>query len=130
MAIKRHSCRVTERNRMKKLAREGLSVPQISNAVSVHEHVVTRVVSGEWAAEEKKGKAQQRLNDETRALAKENEEVNKAAAIAAATVRALRAVEADDVPQETKAEVAEISPQQKAANTRKRNRELEEDSAA
>lgn len=110
MAIKRHSCRVTERIRMRKLEAQGKSIPQISNATSVHEHIVDEVLSGRWAASEKKGKIQLKLNNERRAKEKDNEAVVQAAAIAAATVTALRAVES-----------AELSPQQRGAITKKAN---------
>ena len=133
MAIKRNSCRVTERSRMIKLSAQGLSIPQISNAVSVHEHIVDEVVSGRWAAAEKLGKAQQSRNDEVRSQAKENEEVTKAAAIAAATVRALKGMEDADVPKEEKAEAPpaeeELSPQQKGHITRRANAAAAADAA-
>ena len=133
MAIKRNSCRRTERTRMKKLSAQGLSIPQISNAVSVHEHIINQVLDGAWDAAEKLGKAQQARNDDVRSKAKENEEVNKAAAIAAATVRALKAVESADVQKETQAEDTpveeELSPQQRGHLTRRANAEAAKSAA-
>jgi hypothetical protein len=119
MAIKRNSCRLSERVRMRVLSEKGYSIPQISNATSVHEHIIDEVLSGRWAAAEKEGKKQVKLNEVSRNEATANEETNKAAAIAAATVRALKSLEAE-----------ELSPQQRGANTRKANAEKAELDAA
>ena len=110
MSIKRNSCRISERKRMRILQEKGMSIPQISNAVSVRENIVEEVLSGRWAEAEAVGKKQLSANNEARSVEKENEKINEAAAIAAATVQALKAVES-----------AELSPQQRGAITRRAN---------
>lgn len=110
MPIKRESCRVTERTRMRKMHSEGFSVGQISNAVSVRENVVEMVVSGQWAEQENAQKADQKSADAAKVQAAKQEKIDDAAAIAAATAKAIRAAESE-----------ELSPQQRGAITRKAN---------
>ena len=114
MPIKRNSCRVTERTRMRKMSAEGFTVGQIANAVSVREDVVQTVVDGTWEAQEKAQKADQVISDAKRADAGRQQKIDDAAAIAVATAQAIRAAD------------AELSPQQKGALTKKLNREQEE----
>lgn len=109
MAIKRNSCRVTERTRMLRMSAEGYSIPQISNAVSVSENIVTMVVDGTWAEGEKRQKAEQRRLDAARETAAEDRKANEAAVLGKAIASALK--EGQD----------ELTPQQRGAITRKEN---------
>jgi hypothetical protein len=113
MAIKRNSCRISERKRMREMQAQGYSTPQISNAVSVHEHIVDNVLSGEWAKGETQQKQDQVASDVARAGAEEQKKIDDAAAIATATAMAIKGL-AD-------AEKAELSPQQRGHITRKEN---------
>lgn len=114
MPIKRNSCRVSERKRMREMHAQGYAVPQISNAVSVREHIVAQVVDGSWAEQEKQGKLQQRANDAARSTAEQDAKAQEAATLGAAIAGAL------------KGEVDTRSRQQKAADTRRANKEAEE----
>jgi hypothetical protein len=113
MAIKRNSCRISERKRMREMQAQGYSIPQISNAVSVREHIVSDVLSGVWDAGETQQKQDQVASDIARAGAKEQKKIDDAAAIATATAMAIKGL-AD-------AEKAELSPQQRGHITRKEN---------
>jgi hypothetical protein len=93
MAIKRNSCRISERKKMREMAAQGFSIPQISNQVSVKENVVSDVLDGTWAKAEAKQKKAQKALDAKRADAEENKEVAQAAAIAAATAKAIKDAE-------------------------------------
>ena len=98
MPIKRKSCRITERSRMKQMQAEGYSVPQISNALSVHEEIVEQVLDGTWDKGEKRQQAEQaKLNVERRVSA-EKEKEREAAALGAAVADGL--VRAGVVPQQ------------------------------
>lgn len=123
MPIKRNSCRITERTRMRQMDAEGYTPEQISNAVSVNLPLVQSVLSGEWAEQERVQKADQVQADADKAGAAEADEIRKAAAIAAATAQAIQA--ANEIN-------GDLSPQQRAANTRKANREaaIEQEEAA
>ncbi len=64
MAIKRDSCRASERITMLQMHEQGFSIGQISNQVSVKEHIVESVISGKWAKEEARLKKVQAKRDE------------------------------------------------------------------
>ena len=89
MAIKRNSCRTSERKRMRELSAQGYSIPQISNAVSVKEPIVTLVVNGSWAEAEKEGKAQLKANETLRAGAAHQAKIDDAALVATAVAQAI-----------------------------------------
>lgn len=136
MAIKRHSCRISERKRMREMQSEGYKVQQISNAVSVHEHIVTDVLDGTWEAAEQAHKKQQKINDEARRLEAENKEQNQAAIVAGAVVTAIdNKAKEDELRAQIRAELEaeqeeELSPQKRAAITRKKNKESAEQDEA
>ncbi len=90
MPIKRNSCRITERTRMRNMAAEGYSIQQISNAVSVHEHIVDEVLSGRWAEAEAVQAQEQRTLDEKREVERSTEKEREAAAMGAAIAAALK----------------------------------------
>ena len=117
MPIKKDSCRISERKRMKQMAAEGFHPAQISNAVSVKQHLVDSVLDGTWGEQEKQQKLDQKQADKNRAEAEARKEAQNAAATAAAMKAVLQ-------------EEGVLSPQQKAANTRKANREAAEQQAA
>jgi hypothetical protein len=108
---------------MRHMAAEGYSAAQISNAVSVVQPLVESVINGEWDEAEKRAAQAQKAADAEKAGAAEAAEVRKAAAIAAATAQAIQA--ANEIN-------GDLSPQQRAANTRKANKEaaLEQEEAA
>lgn len=116
MPIKRNSCRVTERTRMRKMSNEGFTIGQISNAVSVRENVVQLVVDGTWDEQEKAQKADQVTSDANRADAARQAKIDDAAAIATATAKAMRMAMQEE----------ELSPQAKGAITKRLKREQEE----
>ena len=117
MAIKRRSCRVTERTRMRKMHAEGFDNRQISNATSVVEDIVADVVSGRWAEAEAAQARDQVVADETRAGAAQKQKIEDAAAIATATALALQQAGVATIPSPE----PELSPQQRSANTRRAN---------
>jgi hypothetical protein len=108
---------------MRNLALAGYSIPQISNATSVRENIVSDVLDGTWDAAEKAQQKEQKAVNAKRKTEKADARVQEAAAIAAATAQALQG--AGVLPDN------ELSPQQRAANTRKANREakLEQEEA-
>ena len=100
MAIKRNSCRITERKRMRVLEAKGFSLAQISNAVSVRENIVAQVLDGSWAAAEAVGKKQQAANNKVREGEKQQQKIDDATLVATAVARALQpgGVNADPAP--------------------------------
>lgn len=112
MAIKRNSCRISERKRMKDLHARGFSIPQISNAVSVHEHIVTQVLDGSWDALEKEGRVQQKKNDAARLEEVEKQKVADAAVVATAVVQALSQEQQDAADEK---ELRKTEPKAKAS---------------
>lgn len=125
MAIKRNSCRISERKRMREMQAQGFSIPQISNAVSVREHIVSDVLSGVWDKGEARQKQDQVASDVARAGAKEQKKIDDAAAIATATAMAIKAInDADKIDDAALInEEPELSPQQRGHITRKENAE-------
>ena len=103
MPIKKKSCRITERQRMRALHQAGYALPQISNAMSIDAALIERVLSGQWAAEEEDAAALGIIAGKQRAEAKAISEKERIAEVAAAAAAA----------------VADIKPQAKTRQRRK-----------
>ena len=105
MPIKKDSCRISERKRMRTMAAEGYSPEQIANAVSVKVHLVEQVLSGEWEKKEKAlSKKQQKLDDQRReeaATAKQREAAILGEAVARALKDESKETEGEEAPAET-----------------------------
>jgi hypothetical protein len=146
MSIYRDSCRVTERVAMKKLFAQGQGVKQISTRLRVHERIVTEVVEGKWDAQEKAQTLASMEANRLKTIGKIDAESNKIAQIAAAAAAAItgqtkvvdEASLRAKIEAEVRAEMAaqltpppvELSPQKRAAITRKANAEAAELEAA
>jgi len=130
MSIQRTSCRITERVQMKKLYAMGQSVKQISTQLRVVESVITEVIEGKWDSKEKAMALAAMEKNKTDLLGKADAEANKIAQIAAAAAAAIngqnpvvdREALRAEIEAQVRAEMAqELSPQKRAANTRKVN---------
>jgi len=130
MSIQRTSCRITERVQMKKLYAMGQSVKQISTQLRVVESVITEVIEGKWDSKEKAMALAAMEKNKTDLLGQADAEANKIAQIAAAAAAAIngqnpvvdREALRAEIEAQVRAEMAqELSPQKRAANTRKVN---------
>ena len=136
MSLYRKSCRVTERVMMKKMYAIGQNITQISTKLRVDEGIVTDVVEGKWDVQEKKMTLAAMKRNQDKLAGKAEAETNKIAQIAAAAAAAISgqspvvdpAALRAKIEAEVRAEIAgelvpttELSPQQRAANTRKAN---------
>jgi hypothetical protein len=132
MSIYRNSCRQTERVTMKKMFAQGFNLEQISVKLRVAPHIIGEVVEGKWDSKEKAMALQAMENNRVALLGKADEESSRIAQIAAAAAAAINGhspvVDKDALRKEIEAELraemaAELSPQQRGANTRKANKE-------
>jgi hypothetical protein len=115
---------------MKKLYAMGQSVKQISTQLRVVESVITEVIEGKWDSKEKAMALAAMEKNKTDLLGKADAEANKIAQIAAAAAAAIngqnpvvdREALRAEIEAQVRAEMAqELSPQKRAANTRKVN---------
>jgi hypothetical protein len=144
MSIYRNSCRITERVQMKKQFAQGVTVKQLSVKLRVNEKVITEVVEGKWDALEKSQTLAAMKANELKTIGAADAEANKIAQIAAAAAAAINGQSPvvdpialrKEIEAQVRAEMAaeikavELSPQQRAANTRKANAEAAELEAA
>jgi hypothetical protein len=132
MSIYRNSCRQTERVTMKKMFSQGYNLEQISVKLRVAPKIISEVVEGKWDSKEKAMTLAAMEKNRIDLIGKADAESNKIAQIAAAAAAAINGqspvVDRDALRKEIEAELraemaAELSPQQRGANTRKANKE-------